>query len=595
MKKSLLAVTIALAFSAHAQVAFAQAAISTGGAGGAGGTAAGGTAAGGAATNSNTLTTTGGSGGGGGQGGTGGLGGTGGTAAGGAATATGVQTGAITGTGNSQAAEVTVNYITPVSPGGLKGLAAGVDPETGHFVNDNNVRYSGTQKIKNTPDASIGGPASGPCNGFSGGIGVSVPGFAVGANTSTVDPGCTARETARIAAMLGRMDIANAVLENTSVVQEALKAKAARQAAEQAPPPVARLDAPVQAAPAPVQSVPAPVQSTPNREIEAARLSEQQRLAVEALKRKATMDKVYDTLTFTDAVTQGNEKTPQQAMAEEATRIQAARAKRQDEHLKLQRRLVALKSEPPEEFQNTLAPVVPNVRLALAVPKAAPVAAPVAAAAPTPAAPSVAAKVLAGGIAGGPSVECCDGKGRSAGADERTAAHARPRASREIAAQCRAPREQCERPVDGQGSGPDRGTRDRSLGAGRVSTGAVAPRARFSCAPGKRATAARFAARAPRRENGQAERFVWLYGCEASNRPGCAGRRRPQVDAGARCKAGWDATGREARCAGGETRGRCEKQSARAAGRRAEFRARGAQRSVTPQETSPGAWMAGQT
>ena len=406
MKKSLLAVTIALAFSAHAQVAFGQAAISTGGAGGAGGTAAGGTAAGGAATNSNTLTTTGGSGGGGGQGGLGGTGGTGGTssaaggtggtssAAGGAATATGVQTGPISGTGNNQAAEVTVNYITPVSPGGLKGLAAGVDPETGHFVNDNNVRYSGTQKIKNTPDASIGGPASGPCNGFSGGIGVSVPGFAVGANTSTVDPGCTARETARIAAMLGRMDIANAVLENTSVVQEALKAKAARQAAEQPPPPVARLDAPVQAAPAPVQSAPAPVQSTPNREIEAARLSEQQRLAVEALKRKATMDKIYDTLTFTDAVTQGNEKTPQQAMAEEATRIQAERAKRKDEQLKLERRLVALKSEPSETFQNALAPVVPNVRLALAVPNAAPVAAPVAAAAATPAAPSVAAKVL---------------------------------------------------------------------------------------------------------------------------------------------------------------------------------------------------------
>ena len=81
------------------------------------------------------------------------------------------------------------------------------------------MHYSGTQKIKNTPEASIGGPASGPCNGFSGGIGVSMPGFAIGANTSTVDPGCTARETARIAAMLGRMDIANAVLENTSVVR----------------------------------------------------------------------------------------------------------------------------------------------------------------------------------------------------------------------------------------------------------------------------------------------------------------------------------------------------------------------------------------
>ena len=57
MRKSLLAVTIAVAFSAHAQGVFAQAAVGTGGAGGAGGTAQGGTAAGGAATNSNSLTT----------------------------------------------------------------------------------------------------------------------------------------------------------------------------------------------------------------------------------------------------------------------------------------------------------------------------------------------------------------------------------------------------------------------------------------------------------------------------------------------------------------------------------------------------------
>jgi hypothetical protein len=383
MKKSLLAVTIALAFSVHAQFAFAQAATATGGAGGGGGTATGGTAAGGAATNSNTLSTT---------GGQGGVGGTGGTAAGGNASATGVQTGAINSTGNSQAAEVTVNYITPVSPGGLKGLAAGVDPESGHFVNDNNVHYSGTQKIKNTPDVSVGGPASGPCNGFSGGIGVSVPGFAVGANTSTVDPGCTARETARIAAMLGRMDIANAVLENTSVVQEALKAKAARMAAEMPPPALA-------APAAPVQTFPLPAQSTSDRAIEEARLREQQRLAVEALQRKATMDKVYDNLTFTDAATQSSEKTPQQVMAAETIKKQAERAKRQEDQVKLERRLAALKSEPPEKRLNALAPEVPNLRMALAAPVAAPVAtavaAPVAAAVAAAVATAVAAPVAA--------------------------------------------------------------------------------------------------------------------------------------------------------------------------------------------------------
>ena len=382
MKKSWLAVTIALALSLHAQVVFAQAAVGTGGAGGAGGAATGGTAAGGAATNSNNLTTSGGSGGQGGTGGTGGLS----SAAGGTASATGVQTGAISSTGNNQAAEVTVNYITPVSPGGLKGLAAGVDPESGHFVNDNNVRYSGTQKIKNTPDASIGGPASGPCNGFSGGIGVSVPGFAIGANTSTVDPGCTARETARIAAMLGRMDIANAVLENTSVVQEALKARAVRIAAEASP-------AAVPTAAAPVQAAPLPVRSTAERAVEEALLKEQQRFAVEALQRKATMDKVYDTLTFTDAVSQGSERTPQQVMAQEATQKLAERTKRQEDQLKLERRLAALKSEPPEQRQNSLAPLVSNVKLALAAPRAADAAAARAseATAPQPAAPQAAA------------------------------------------------------------------------------------------------------------------------------------------------------------------------------------------------------------
>ena len=365
MRKSLLALTIALAFSAHAQDVLAQAAVGTGGAGGAGGAAQGGTAAGGAATNSNSLTTT---------GGTGGqaTSGTGGSAAGGSASATGVQTGAINSTGNNQAAEVTVNYITPVSPGGLKGLAAGVDPESGHFVNDTNVRYSGTQKIKNTPDASIGGPASGPCNGFSGGIGVSVPGFAVGANTSTVDPGCTARETARIAAMLGRMDIANAVLENTAVVQEALKAKAARMAAAEPPP-------------TPTPTV-APARPNADREVEEARLKEQQRLAVEALQRKATMEKINDTLTFTDAVSQASERTPQQAMAEEATKKLAERTKRAEEQVKLERRLAALKAEPPEQRRNSLEPLVPNMTLVHAKHEVTPAAAPAAPAAAAPAA-----------------------------------------------------------------------------------------------------------------------------------------------------------------------------------------------------------------
>ena len=321
MNRSWLAVGLALSFAAYSQFGLAQInQTATGGAGGQGGSAAGGSAAGGSAT--------------GGAGGSakGGAGGTssaeGGAASASGGTVTGVSTGAITssGTGNSQAAEVTVNYIQPSSPGGIKGLAAGVDPETNHFVNDNNVRYSGSQTIKNTPDVSVGGPASGPCNGFSGGIGVSVPGFAIGANASTVDKGCEARETARIAAMLGRMDIANAVLEHIGVVEEALKAKAEREAAKKA---AINASPPAQTAPAAQRQQ--PKQPAPSEaDAETARLAEQQKLASATFQRKATMEKVNDTFTFTTGANQ--EKTPQQTMAEEAAQQQAelaARAEKQ--------------------------------------------------------------------------------------------------------------------------------------------------------------------------------------------------------------------------------------------------------------------------
>jgi hypothetical protein len=134
------------------------------------------------------------------------------------------------------------------------------------------------------------------------------------------------------------------VLENTSVVQEALKAKAARiaaaESAERIPTAAPAQSAPVQ----PVQT--APARPAQDRAVEEARLKEQQRLAVETLQRKTTMDKVYDTMTFTDAVSQGNERTPQQVMAEEATKKLAERNKRAEEQLKLERRLAALKAEP---------------------------------------------------------------------------------------------------------------------------------------------------------------------------------------------------------------------------------------------------------
>lgn len=367
MNKSWFAVALALSFAACSQFALAQiTSTATGGAGGVGGSAQGGAATGGSSSNSNTVNSS---------------GGTGGSASGGTTSsqggsATGISTGAINaaGTGNSQAAEVTVNYIQPSAPGGIKGLAAGVDPDTNHFVNDNNVHYSGSQKLKNTPDVGVGGPASGPCNGFSGGVGVSVPGFAIGANASTVDKGCEARETARVAAMLGRMDIANAVLEHISVVEEALKAKAERDAVKQAAMTVPV--APARAAPAAQQqpqrqqqqqqqTQPAPTEM----ELETARLGEQQKLAVAALQRKATMDKVNDTITFTTAANQ--EKTPQQTMAEEVAQKQAevaaSIAKQQD----LERQILALKAQAAKPPTSPAAEAAPNA-VAVAAPAPAP-------------------------------------------------------------------------------------------------------------------------------------------------------------------------------------------------------------------------------
>lgn len=326
MKKSLLTLAIAVAFATPTPLAFAQQSISTGtgGSGGAGGTAAGGAATGGTATNSNNTSGVSNASGGVGQGGAGGSS----TSSGGNASSAGGNVGTVsTGGSNAQLGDVTINYNQGPSPMGKDGFGVGVDPTTGAIITDNTVRYQGSYKLKNTPDVGVGGPASGPCNGFSAGVGFSVAGFGIGGNTSTVDEGCTARETARVAAMIGRMDIANAVLENLPAVQAALRAKAAREGI---------INAPRSEAPGPTPATTAPVRPAPSPEGREAALREQQRLAQEALTRQATMAKANDTIKFTDAATQGNEKTPQELMAEEASRnlqpaLQQASTNKQEE------------------------------------------------------------------------------------------------------------------------------------------------------------------------------------------------------------------------------------------------------------------------
>jgi hypothetical protein len=310
MKQSLRLITVVLAMVAATPMAVAQltsTSTSNGGSGGAGGSAAGGTATGGTASNTTSGVSS-------------ANGGQGGTAMGGVSSATGGSVGTVsTGGSNAQLGDITVNYTTPATsvPMGKAGLGVGVDPVTGAIVTDSTVTYQGSYKLKNTPDVSVGGPASGPCNGFSGGIGVSMAGFAIGANTSTVDEGCSARETARIAAMIGRMDVANAILDNLPIVLAAMKAKAARDALA-----LSSRPSPTPAA-APAQLTPAPAPASTPEQNEAA-LKAQQRAAQEALQRQATMAKLNDTLKFTDAATQSSEKSPQEIMAEEASNKQLA-------------------------------------------------------------------------------------------------------------------------------------------------------------------------------------------------------------------------------------------------------------------------------
>jgi hypothetical protein len=68
-------------------------------------------------------------------------------------------------------------------------------------VSTDNVNYSGTQTIKNVPGIAMSGPASGPCTGASGGLGLAGPGWGVGLNGSAVMVDCRLRENLRVIGM----------------------------------------------------------------------------------------------------------------------------------------------------------------------------------------------------------------------------------------------------------------------------------------------------------------------------------------------------------------------------------------------------------
>ena len=72
---------------------------------------------------------------------------------------------------------------------------------SGTTTENSNVHYSGTQTLKNVPAIAMSGPASGPCTGVSGGIGIAGPGWGFGANGSAVMADCRLRENTRVLGM----------------------------------------------------------------------------------------------------------------------------------------------------------------------------------------------------------------------------------------------------------------------------------------------------------------------------------------------------------------------------------------------------------
>lgn len=110
-----------------------------------------------------------------------------------------------------------------------------------------NTNASGSTSVKMAPQVVVSGPASGPCNGFSAGVGGSWMGGGLGFNMSKVDEGCEERETARIYAMMGDPATAKQILDNSEVMQRTRLRQKARDDAAAAPK-AATVAAPVTAA-----------------------------------------------------------------------------------------------------------------------------------------------------------------------------------------------------------------------------------------------------------------------------------------------------------------------------------------------------------
>jgi hypothetical protein len=73
--------------------------------------------------------------------------------------------------------------------------------QSGTSTNNVNYHHSGSQTVKNVPGIAMSGPASGPCTGVSGGLGLAGPGWGLGLNGAAVEPSCVVRENVRVIGM----------------------------------------------------------------------------------------------------------------------------------------------------------------------------------------------------------------------------------------------------------------------------------------------------------------------------------------------------------------------------------------------------------
>lgn len=112
------------------------------------------------------------------------------------------------GASSGSQAEVTINNTSPETQTlnynqTVTGTTRAEQILSGGYTNteNNNVHYSGTQTLKNVPAIAMSGPASGPCTGFSGGVGLAGPGWGVGVNGSSVMVDCRVRENVRVTGM----------------------------------------------------------------------------------------------------------------------------------------------------------------------------------------------------------------------------------------------------------------------------------------------------------------------------------------------------------------------------------------------------------